>query len=45
MSNHRTPIGLTYLEAIKAGYKVVNRQSMIIYKPNIVSRRRRIISA
>jgi len=35
----------TYLQAIKDGYHVVNKESMIIYRPNLISIRRKIISA
>jgi len=34
-----------YLTAIKAGYRLLSKEDIIIYNPNCVSRRVRILSA
>lgn len=36
---------MTYTEAIKQGYRVLTAEQIILYKPNSLSRRKKIISA
>lgn len=36
---------VTYLGAIANGYQVINKESKVLYCPNLVSIRKRIISA